>query len=414
MTVPAPLTSTTLLLPTQVGPDEIDDAVLRTLGGPKVRQAIVLDMSEVAHVEPAALVYLVAALASAKQSKIVAEFSLALPQTPRVRDFLRRWKFGSALTRVLELDSTKDEILTEASQRYRIEDQGNYRHYAPSRRMTPEGDLVELTSKRFFSTRIHRLDELTQSATEFAEEQQEEWDSPDIRAVLESHLGRRANLVAPGVVYEAIMNAAFHPGARTLIVLSHLNEKATKKYRHGLLTISLWDDGHAITETLRAALVEGVPLRTDDFDHYYDWYAIYKARAGTHDDWQAETTRHSAKLEIGDTATDVDLLLASTYPGVSSAHDRSVAHVEAGAMGHGWEKSGMGLYILASIAIDSFGGEVALRSGNGFVNIKRATGYDQRELRCRYRCNSFTTPSRSLAFVGNHITVRIPLLPKRP
>ena len=390
----------------------VDTEVLGPLGDLREPTVIELDMSSCGFVEPAAMLYLVAALASAKTKGRVGSFELELPASADVRGFLRRWRFGSALERVLSLDHRRASWLTERSQEYRDADAETVAPYGAARRSGPSGDLVELTSLRFFTTRIHKLDEMAldvdQTPERFADDQRDMWEDPDINAILERHLGRKANLIAPGVIYEAILNSVFHPNADTVMVVSHLNTQSTKKYPDGLLTISFWDNGRSVTTTIRDTLKSGEELRGHSLPAYYDWYAIYRGPSGKKN-WKHESTVYSGDWLPTADGKDHSLLVVSTFPGVSTAHERPTA--EASPLGRSWEKTGMGLYILTSIVVDSFGGELAIRSGRGFANVKRAVGFDQTELRSRYRCNTSLQPTKALPLAGTQLTVRIPLLP---
>jgi len=326
------------------------------------------------------------------------EVAIELPESKAVRNLMRRYRFGAALHALSDQQAL--DWLTEQSAAYRGERPA---HYQPRLLRSVDGGIEEQASDRLASIKVvHRpTEENAVSAADW-------WHEPEIKALLETHLGAKANLIAPGIILEALMNAVRHPKATAIVTAGFLNTRASRRHPNGLLTIAVWDDGESIASTLGAALEERRPLRYEDFSLYYAWYGLYLAHS------HAERKRWSHKLFSGATvsanAGEPDLLVAATFPGITSDPGGGQSASALGQYGPKYDRPGMGLYILTSLAVDSFGGEVLIRSGGAYANITRAPRSLQEKAGCHYRVGLVAAPEMGEYFTGNYIVARLPLI----
>ena len=360
---------------------------------PSLPTELRFDMQKVKFADPTALLYLAACITTLDRNGH--EISIELPASKRVRDLMRRYRFGNALQRLLARPATS--LLADTSESYLVEPQLHYQSSLHDAR-TP-------TIHTRASERLAALQVLERPKMDEAVAASNRWREPEVKALLETHLGGRANLVAPGIVHEALANAVSHPQAKHVVTTGFLDDRA--RGGRGLLTIAFWDDGDSIVETLRRALAHGNRLRTAAFDIYYDWYAIYSAGAhGTPKRYQARI--YSGVDPSGD-ASDAELLVASTFPGITSDPTRDPQGAELRRYGRDYDRPGMGLYILTSLAVDSFNGEVLIRTSSATANFSRAARGVQERHQCRYRVAVVETPAMGEYFSGNHVVVRLPL-----
>ena len=360
---------------------------------PRLPAELRFDLHKVKYADPTALLYLAACLTTLIRND--REVSIELPASKRVRDLMRRYRFGNALQRLIARPATS--LLADTSESYLAEPQV---HYQGSLH-----DALTPTIQRRASERLAALEVLERPEMDDAVVASNRWREPEVKALLETHLGGRANLVAPGIVHEALANAVSHPRAQHVVTTGFLDEKA--RSGNGLLTIAFWDDGDSIVDTLRRALAQGERLRTAAFDIYYDWYAIFSA------DTHRTTKRYRDRIYSGNDpsrdASDAELLVASTFPGITSDPTRDPQGAELRRYGRHYDRPGMGLYILTSLAIDSFNGEVLIRTSSATANFARARRSVQERYQCRYRVGVVETPSMGKYFSGNHVVVRLPL-----
>src|SRR5581483_4363458 len=257
---------------------------------------------------------------------------------------MRRHGFGTILSRLLGVDWR--HLLTERSVRYRGTTARAYQEASPR-------SVTDLSAKR----RIERMRILENPHMDTAISETDRWSHRDVKGFLEDHLGKgRAPLVAPGIIFEALANAVRHPNASFVCTAAFVTTP-TVKYPRGILTIAFWDNGDSIMNTLRNALDDNRRLRTEDFTPYYAGYGI--ETASDHAQKKANYRRlfsgdefpeRHADLEL---LSDTDLLIAATFPGITS---NPTMHTESAIASFAdmYDRPGMGLYILTSLAVDAF------------------------------------------------------------
>ena len=74
------------------------------------------------------------------------------------------------------------------------------------------------------------------------------------------------------------------------------------------------------------------------------------------------------------------------------------------------DREGMGLYALLRTVVDHFQGSVYLRCGRYFVDIASSYGATSPDRGVRYRCRVTEFPDKPFPFLGNLLTVNLPLL----
>ena len=349
---------------------------------------VTFDLSSATFVDPTALLYL-CACAYSLHSALGAGIRIELPESKKVRDLMRRYRFGAALHRLLGGEAL--DLVTDSSAPYLQEE---VLHYAEGLEPRVSSHIAALT----VTTGSH-AEAMSATAT---------WSAPQVTALLERYLGLHSQLVAPAIVREALLNAVLHPNADHVVSNGFLQPEA--RGGRGLLTIAFWDNGEGIPATLASAAQAGKVRDKHSFELYYDWYALFEAENA--DDEKSYLKRVYSGEPVDPRWPAAEMLLASTFPGVS--RDPSARTDEPSPLaryGPDFDRRGMGLYILTSTAINSLGGEVLIRSNDAFVNIKRAPKAVQEEYSCHYRAGIVHNPVMERYFRGNHVVVRLPLLP---
>ena len=374
-------------------------ALDRSLGAIGADPATLLfDLSEVNFVDPTTLLYLTALLSSL--SKRGTTISLELPRSKRVRDLMRRYRFGQALQELL--DPPALGLLTEQSTAYTAEPAI---YYQPGHLPAGKARSEERARRRLAAITVTR-----QPTPDTAIAGMKEWMSDDVAALLAAHLGESADLIGPGIVFEALANAVEHPNASGVVSNGFVDERA--RGGKGLLTIAVWDDGESIVSTLRAALLAKRKLRSTTakkaLEPYNDWYAIFEGESL--DGPKSLKRKLFSDFTPDLDSTDPELLFAAALPGISCDPARKFAVAPSKLRKPNFNLPGMGLYILTSLAIDSFvGGEVLLRTGPVSANFRRAPLSVQKDEQCHYRVGVVHRPDLSRYLVGNLLVVRLPL-----
>ncbi len=182
------------------------------------------------------------------------------------------------------------------------------------------------------------------------------------------------------------------------------------------LTIVYWDDGKSMLETLKGALFAGLPIH-----HQTGITASYLAALDNYDDTLRRATVFTSTDVPSEQASDQEFLLATLFPGVTSDVRGRTIMIDQNTEqeNKALVKPGMGLHVLISTALDIFGGEVAFRSNRYFMNVSRLSKgqwpyYRKRynikdETKPDYRITVSEFPTRVPEFLGNMITIRLPL-----
>jgi hypothetical protein len=175
--------------------------------------------------------------------------------------------------------------------------------------------------------------------------------------------------------------------------------------RDAHFTVSFWDDGKSMTSTLKSAIDLDQKNVRQKYPTDLDTNYLFKYYEGQN---LVEEQALDSTLPL-DSATPLRLLLlAAIFPGVTC---------DASGKGHRVHKElekaepilatlGMGLFALVRTVVDKFDGSVAFRTGKYFMNVKRAKGNSRKE---QYQVKIVAKPPTTPAFLGNLVTVRLPL-----
>lgn len=361
---------------------------------------VIFDLEDVTYIESTTLVLLVALILKfeGEGRRLIFNFPSAKP----VRDFLRTWRFPDAVAKV-SLGKSLRRLTTAKTHSYWGENEvASYgREFVAShpesrnRRFSDEGSAKCWPLQIFDRNTQQFGDDLAISESKY-------WSGPFMQQVLGGLLHAAPEHVPKDIVFEAMANAVRHPGASQIFTASHLHSKLDGRPAH--FSMSWWDDGKGIVETLRKPLVAGatirsmVPAKGVSFD----------LRVFDEHDVLLDSKLISENIELSSMTSDAFLLLAAVLPGVT--RDPSV---EAAVIctdsdtpmipGRG-NQPGMGLHYLMTAAIDLYGGSVSFRTKNLFLNIKalkkRSIG--------KYKAKVIVY-SESQSIPGNMITVRLPI-----
>ncbi|MFZ1989919.1 MAG: hypothetical protein WAW96_09120, partial [Alphaproteobacteria bacterium] len=387
---------------------------------------LVLDFSHATFLDLPTLQYAIALTLARLRKGLITKFRVpAGHDGAAARDFLRRWEFPKALRVATGIKFSS--FVAQEDLRY-------FRHFG--------GD----SGKRRYISSIARVE-----SRDTARASQAEADT-----LLEPSSESSGLYVASRIVYEAMTNAVRHPGASVIQtssllrnyaaggpnffpftswkldeygekgrvsdeasdkwsvepVLSVLNRHLERKVGSGAesphaehFSVVFWDDGKSMTETLRAALAAGEPIREADYPANFD--TDYRVRWIDEDGNEIERVVHSARTPDLNSA-DYELLLATLFPGVT-CDVKGVGHrvhAELRRAEPSMARHGMGLFALIRTAVDEFDGAVAFRTGSFFMNVKRALRNDPT---AHYRVKIQARKSSTPLFLGNMVTVRLPI-----
>lgn len=371
------------------------------------RERLVIDFSKCYFIEVAALLYILSLVKN--RSEYNRETLFCLPQKKLVRDFFRVWRFPEALASVTNtpfrslMYSKKDLIYFGESVDI------NKLNYAGIITQDPNGIIHRLLSSRFFSiTGIEVGNEYTDIKTQIrkgvrvALDESKRWRESLIYFVLQQQLGDPAEYVHSRVIYETITNAVRHPKAETVKTASVLLQNKTKTGYKAHLSIVVWDDGINMIDTLSGAVEKGVSIRyPNNID--INFQLILENAKGEIISKKIKKSDFTPSLD----SSEVDYLAATIFPGISS-DIMGHTHWKNPDLTDGENNSlynpGMGLYVLVNAIVDIFGGQVAFRTKNYFMNIRKATVKN-----AKYRIKIRKYDKNTNNFSGNLITIRLPL-----
>jgi hypothetical protein len=346
-----------------------------------------LDLQKAKFIDPIALLALFAAIVERVNRDL--ETELLLPESKRMRDYLRAWNFDEAIKQ-----ATGREFHTFVSDEDR-----RYFGEEPEYYLKADANSLEdyLAAQRFFGLMARRITSAPDHAR-LVEQEWSRWRSPLIIQVLNRHLSGPSRDVARVVIYELLTNAVQHPGANSVTVVSSVYGKTVAGSRDDRsFAVGVWDDGEGIVETLRSALALG-SIRAGDsssIDEFTVKAIDWRPRQGSyHSDWTPASD-----------AADEELLLASLFQGISQKPVRAdIEPISMPGEDDPSQRIGDGLHALYRCVIDQFGGSIAVRSGSHFMNVKSAAAKKSGSYAVKLTRYPEWPP-----FAGNMITVRIPL-----
>lgn len=376
--------------------------------------SIIIDLSDIDYIEVVTMIYLIAFIE--KLQKEQKDIRLILPLKKDVRNTMRIWRFPIVLKEVTGIPFSK--FVVEEDLKYFGENTLAGDYY--NRFAKNDEGLKELIKKGFFSlTSLPFKDK--NDKTNAVIDLHIKWSDDAIKSILkkylESYNGKKENIIPNRIIYECLTNAVRHSGAEKLIVGSFFD----KKSKH--LTISFWDNGDSIIQTLKE--VQGKrPLRKKENNKVIESEDNINFSFFVKPEGDALSKRfYSSDEDPSQYSIPSELLLASFYPGVSRDPDGIDGYNPSPYLEDSDNKDaklkspGMGLTTLLNAAIDLMGGMVSVRAENYFVNIKKPIAdvrkeYDSlkdKKFSSLYQAKIEKLPDAFPKLDGNMITIRLPL-----
>lgn len=364
-----------------------------------------LDLSACEYIEVPSLIYFISFIKNRLNNGFYTYLRIPISET--VRDFLRVWEFPRAIRQATGIPFHKF---------VREEDL----HYFGERKdlaaIKYSGWILDrhvdrLLSDRFFAITTFPITRTTSYARLVVDETKR-WEEQLVKAVLTKHLRGPEGYFANRVIFESLTNALRHPSASIIQTASRFDaryEASSQNAGSRYFTMVFWDDGESIITTLKRAIDSGLKVRSADVpDLYVDYRITVESAEGEKED---PYLIPSSYLPDSNTNNEL-LLLSATFPGITR-DVVGIGHVPPAQLGEA-EKSlslpGMGLYVLTNCVIDIFGGSIAFRTQEFFMNIKRASAKHQKSGDpAHYHVKIRRFNERTPSFLGNMLTIRLPL-----
>lgn len=382
------------------------------------REVLVIDFSDVTFIEPPTLQHLIAVTLARKRAGLQTMLKLPSGDTgPRVRDFLRRWKFAAGLTDVTGIRFV--DFVVDSDHRYfkGLGGDKGVSHYSGGITKITLADDGNDSAPRFFPFTTWDLNQYLEAAR-VSDEALDNWSNELVLAVLDRHLQQKDSdatnsstssgmYVASRIVFEAMTNAIRHPGASFIQSSSVLHtSRADGQASDAHFSATFWDDGTSMAATLKAAIDRHLVIR---YPHPSALITRYRLNAFAADGSKVEDEALVTSTDdLGEATPTYRLLLATIFPGVTCDVTGTGlrVHKELVDSEPALATQGMGLFALIRTTIDKFDGAVAFRTGPYFMSVKRARRGDRE---ARYRVKILTRPDTTPTFLGNMITIRLPL-----
>lgn len=380
-------------------------------GSVELAPSLVIDMENVEFILIECLVALIAEIGQRERAGLAT--AIRLPLSRHTRGFLRDWSFPQAFRRTtgISLMSLVDRDNLARIREFDLEhgEKQDRRYGAERVYQTPDGlQRVPLEFHRYFGFRQWQPVGLPGDPLRFGRfviDECRRWvQDPVVTRVLRAQLGQFYAYVAGVIIHEALSNAFRHGEASSVIMVTK-GEPKPDGTSNRFFTLVFWDNGCPSYETLRRPLESGKKIsgtsQTEDPELIFQVKAPFDGGLP-----------HATKFTSGNIprveACDWELFLSTLYPGVTCDPDGN-SRFDASAPGRG-------LTNLLNAAIDVFGGSVAFRSGEYFMNVK-ALAERRRRPDSESRVIDAAPPqphyavklNRSWRFFGNMVTVRLPI-----
>lgn len=395
---------------------EIEDVLFEQLQKGVFESNVIIDMEDVEFITAPSLIFLIAITNQFKKENKDIEFWL--PAKKEVRDILRVMKFREAISEVT------GKFFNHC---VRVEDVYNYfgEEHNPDALYNwfckKDGGLKEYFKKSFFSITSLPFDtDLNKSNS--VDEEVNKWDNQNLLEILRNHLEgftENTSEMLPGtIVWETMTNAQRHGKASKIYTASFFN----RKHKH--FTLSYWDDGINIYKTLLKALKDGLEIRmpnsSSNQDNIINHFSFLSKNKNNKSDFEYiySDSTPNIKTEEYNILIEKKLLIASLFPGITSDVAGKTFRKKAKKSLQNIDEPGNGLSSLLNVVIDILNGNVAIRVGKYFINIKKPTvteykKYKENEPAYRFdKLYSLTISDYSkydFDFEGNMITIRLTL-----
>lgn len=357
-----------------------------------------VDLSRSSYVSHASLLYLVAFARRRHVRDQPTRFKL--PTSERAIDYLRAWKFPEAIELACE---TRFVDLIDAKSRARLAAMPERSRYEIVV-VTPEGGRETMLPVHYFALTPIRIsdpytpDALKTSPERAATTERDRWLAVHLRALLDHYLGGFGDTVATRIVYEAVLNAASHSGARMGLASAQIlkHRDGDDKGKPIALEIAIWDDGDTFIQTLQAQLDDEKPITSIAYGRFDEHFTINL----TTPDGPMPKIELDSRTTENETSPPA-LLISAFMLGITSSPDRPPTVDDFGRIRH--KDPGLGLYYVRRAAIDKFGGEIEYYAAQFHASI--AAG----EEKWHYEANVDYSPTGRAPIAGNLLIVRFPL-----
>lgn len=364
-----------------------------------------MDFSSVEYIEVGCFYYIMSFILYGCKNK--KQIKIALPKSLNVRNIFRIWRFPVVLKELTNI-SFKDFVL-EDDLKYFGENKSLTGDYYDIIGSNEEG-AIRLCERGFFSLTYLPFNEANKKNSLINETKR--WEDIFIKSVLMKHLEKydnnTENLLPRIIIRECLTNSYRHPKANSLITSSFFDKKGR------VFTITYWDDGDSILETIKAPIMKGeiVKAQFDElqFESLFSSFYVKYVDEYSH---EHISVINSNEIPLK-TDEDYKMLLSTFFPGISrdpKGYDNYLDNKEIDV-----KSPGMGLTYLLKVVIDIFEGSLAVRTSDYFMNFSKSSPktdlkIEEKELffEKKYKCKIQSIPESDSYFVGNMITIRLPL-----
>jgi hypothetical protein len=330
-----------------------------------------IDLLEATHIRVEALVYLFAFLLKRFQNSQTTY--LVYPQNWNARNFIKTFRLFEVIyesTGMRPIDYVK-----------RLPENFSQTDYFEKNVLVSEKEKISYHEKKGyyplttlkFKTKDDKLFTLKEEPKKWTEGQ-------PIISIIQKNLPKGVYVgdnISRNIVYESITNSIRHPRSDKLTV------NCIKEDNQYIFTI--WDNGEGILNTLKKELQSGNSIKdTTELDTDPHFCFCMEKEKGKSGKPKVENFNFFFSDEIPEINGVLDykkedwfILLASFFPGITrdpkgDDYKNGVLKGENDNKQENTIALGRGLSYLLNTAVNIFGGEVRVRTGNYFVNIKKA------------------------------------------
>ena len=383
--------------------------------------SLCLDFSESVFIEITSLQHVIALITDRERRGYKTVIKLPKGEDGfKARGFLRRWNYPAALKKASGKNFADLVFETDLSYfRGKGGDPGDSPFQGVQAIINSPSGPVAITreSFRFFEFTTWDV-KAFKEAGRLINDAADHWDVKPVLAVLDKHLKKpvpasgkstaqsnAGTYVTSRVLFEAMTNALRHPGARVIQSSSHMGP--TNKRGFSAFTVVFWDDGFSMRETLWRALQEHREIRRSyplEFDTSFLFHSVDE-----HGKRSPPRVVRTSQTPI-EKSSDEEFLMAILFPGTTRDIAGTDNVVAASVMQDDPRlgQPGMGLFVLINAAVKIFGGAVSFRCDRFFMNVKPLL-WEERHYDAAFRVKIQKYPEALPAFLGNMITVRLPV-----
>lgn len=406
-----------------------------------------IDLSSISYIEIASMVYLAQLIQKRECDERKLQTKIILPESDNVMVTLHTWRFFEIIEELTQKHISnfiEGEFEKFRELKLEIEDKTYYKDINNDyfdKYYTDIG-IQRLIKKGFFS--LVCIPFKTEKEKRLAVKSQRlQWRTDRlISDVLERNLLHQielGNLLANTIIYECLTNAARHPKSKDLVIGSFFQSKKIieeygKKIQEIDFTIVLWENGMSIIDTLKEAILVGENIRSQESfelaknSGLTSWFKLKKEYSSISPNTSLYYDFIPDKETVSKNIVDDEVLVASFFPGISRDPQRKQPMFEKDGSIQESENfvpdeieesygPGLGLTFLLDAVVGRLDGTLSVRTNEYFLNIKKGNRIVRNEFNkiktknvdSVYQAKLIKSNINENAFVGNMITIRIPL-----